>query len=60
MVKFAIVCDLFDCKSRSPEYITWPDCTECHLHFCPDHGKILDEENNIGLCISCIEEDYDT
>lgn len=57
MVKFATICDDFNCTKRSPEYTAWPHCKECMKDFCPDHGKIIDEEYNRGLCTACIEED---
>jgi len=59
LVKFATICDVPDCGSRSPEYQAWPCCSECLRDLCPDHQVpgSFDEESRIAVCHDCMNRE---
>ena len=60
MVMFAMLCDVPDCRKRSPEYTPWWTCRECLGDFCDDHiqpGTATNDENGMrAVCKSCAIE----
>jgi hypothetical protein len=57
IVRFATICDIINCKTRSDEYTAYPSCTICSNNFCPQHGKVTIEADlncpERGICINC-------